>query len=185
MRYPSYVIDPNKFQQALASSGYSSIQSLAQELGLHRNTIHHFLSGASVFPESVAKILGALGIEPSDLIKKDKKEYGLETIAGLVDALLERKRDMCVVLFGSRGRGTSKRFSDYDLGVYSQHGIDHEIYLKLISCKEEKAEDLPVTVDLVNLNRADRKFLLGIGGDMRFLGGRLSDWLALKGGCHG
>ena len=181
----SYIIDNDRFQEALQKAGYRTIQQLAQKLSIHRNTIHHFLAGAPVFPESISKIFSALGVEPFEILKRTRKDYGVDLIAVLTDALLETKGNMCIVLFGSRARGSNKKFSDFDLGVYSRDGMDHREYLKLLTCKDDNAEDLPVTVDLVNLNRADKDFLGSIGTDMRFIGGRLSDWLKLKGSVCG
>lgn len=185
MHYPSYIIDSKTFYDALERSGYGSIQRLAETVSIHRNTIHHFLSGASVFPDSILKILSALCVEPMEIIRRKEGTYGPDIIAALTDALLKKENNMCIVLFGSRARGNQKKFSDYDLGVYSRQEISHDKYLDLISCKEEHVEDLPVNVDLVNLNRADKYFLTAIKADARFLCGRLSDWLALKEKMHG
>lgn len=185
MQQLNYVIDPKEFQMALERAGYRSIQQLAQQLSIHRNTIHHFLSGASVFPESIGKIFSALDIEPMAILKKKAQGYDVSLITGLVDALFEKRRNMCVVLFGSRARQTNSRFSDFDLGIYAREGLSHTEYLDLISCRDDNVEDLPVTVDLVNLCRADKDFIENIVGDLKFLGGRLSDWLELKGKADG
>jgi len=185
MQSSCFVLDPIKFQRAMERAGFQSVQQLALRLGIHRNTIQHFLSGASVFPNSITKILDLLRVEPNEIIGRSQREYGIETVKDLVDAMLDMKNDMCVVLFGSRARGTQKRFSDFDLGVYAKNGIDHQQYLSLLACKEERSENLPVFVDLVNLNRADKNFMAGIVAEMCFIGGRLSDWLTLKGGVDG
>jgi len=84
------------------------------------------------------------------------------------------------VLFGSRAREKSKKYSDWDIGVYCEEGLNHELYRKMRRTKEEFEESLPHLIDLVNLNWADDDFLKRAQRGWQFLGGSLKSWLALK-----
>ncbi|MBL7661305.1 nucleotidyltransferase domain-containing protein [bacterium] len=184
MDHQYYIIDSQKFNSALERAGYDSLSELASRIGVHRNTLHHYLSGTSVFPDSLNKLFFALAVEPEDIIAKPKKQYTLELVVPIVDAILKKYPECCLVLFGSRARGGAKQFSDFDLGVYCEKGLAHADYRCLVEIKEKLSEDLPIFIDLVNLNKADDNFLKSIGPGMKFLGGRLSDWLKLQRKCR-
>lgn len=174
-----YELDSKKLTDTIKASRFKSISKLAQSIGVHRNTISHFLKeGVSVIPESLTKLFSALG--------KDAREYiilkdgGRVDIAFIVDCILDLNPKCCVVLFGSRARGSYRKFSDYDIGIYSREGINHETYCNTINKVEEITEDFPYLVQVVNLNRADQSFMNNIRSDMIFLGGRMTDWLEVK-----
>ena len=135
-----------------------------------------------MFPESVSRLLDLLGVEIEKAIIRDPSTVQIQTeaIAGLIDSLLSADSKVAYVLFGSRARNRARRYSDYDIGIFSADGIDLERYLKLLGIKEEAEDDLPFFIDLVNLNNADDEFLRNISGDLQFLAGRHSDWIALR-----
>jgi len=83
-------------------------------------------------------------------------------------------------LFGSRARGDHKKYSDYDIGIYSKEGIEFSEHSKLIDIAEEYQNERPYDINLSNLNNADKKFLLEIKKDWKFLTGDFLSWLELQ-----
>lgn len=177
-----FIVDPNRLYEAMKEKGFKTIGELAKYLGVHRNTIHHYLSGHGVFPENFEKIIETLGLKPADiLVKKIQKEISpLEKIAPIVDDLHKNFPDVTFVLFGSRARGRAGKYSDWDIGVYSAKGLVHEEYRSIVRRKEDLIENLPFFVDIVNLNRADKDFLNDAGKGWIFLTGRCNDWVELQ-----
>lgn len=176
-----HIISQSKFKDALKSKGYRSIDEFAKALGIHRNSIHYYLSGHGIFPKVVDKIISALGIRPLDIIveKKDDSNLNIEGIADLVDALHKEFPDITFILFGSRVEGRASKYSDWDIGVFSSLGIEHATYRKIIQKKDEIAENSPYFIDIVNLNRAEPDFLQKISKHWLFLTGCVKDWLYL------
>lgn len=176
------MIDSDKFYKALQEKGYPTLGALAKELKIHRNTIHYYLCGRSVFPEKLNKILVALELEPEEILlkKESPRLLCLEPIAETVDQLKKEFPKLTFILFGSRAKATAHKYADWDLGVFSQKGIPHEIYRKVKRHLESIAEGSPFFMDLTNLNRADAEFLKNISRNWIFLGGMLKDWLALN-----
>ncbi|OGQ26686.1 MAG: hypothetical protein A3B79_07320 [Deltaproteobacteria bacterium RIFCSPHIGHO2_02_FULL_50_15] len=177
-----YVIDPTAFLGALKQKGYRSIGELAHSLGIHRNTIHHYLSGHPVLPGNFSRLMEALNLKLEDaLIKKGEGSFVLsEEMATLVDQLYSEFSQVSFLLFGSRAQGRAHKYSDWDLGLFSQQDITHRHYIKMLLRKDELTEDLPYFVDLVNLNRADPSFLRKASKHWIFLTGKQKDWMALQ-----
>lgn len=176
------IVDNKRFAKAMKDKGYSSIGEFAKRLGVHRNTIHYYLSGHGVFPQAFEKIMKALDLKPSDILIDDGISTGssFEQIASLIDELHTEFPQVSFVLFGSRSRGEAAKYADWDIGVFSDKGLSHETYRRVVRRKNELIEDLPFFVDIVNLNRADENFLAEISKEWRFLAGRLSDWIKMQ-----
>jgi predicted nucleotidyltransferase len=166
----------------MKAKGYRSIGALAKQLGMHRNTVHHYLSGNGVFPENLEKMLSALDLKPWDVLveKREEPTLLLEPIAPLIDQLHREFPDVTFVLFGSRTRGRAHKYSDWDIGVFSEKGMSHEEYRRIALRADELAEDLPFMVEVVNLNRADSAFLRDASRGWKFLVGTMGDWIALE-----
>lgn len=177
-----HILDSKVFHKSLKDKGYRSIGEFAKSLGIHRNTIHYYLSGHGVFPESLEKIIAALGLKPHEILIEEKKGEGpmIEPIAPLVDQLQKKFADVTFILFGSRSRGAAQKYSDWDLGVYSSKEIPHKLYRDILKFKDDIVEDLPFFVDIVNLNRADDYFLREASKYWMFLAGKLSDWVEIQ-----
>lgn len=174
-----YQIDTDKLQKAMFDSGYSSVAELAKSLGLHRNSLYGYFNGKlSAFNSSIEMVFKALEIEPFEVITK--VGYDLSLVADLLDSLIQENSSVCYVLFGSRASGTHKRFSDFDIGVFSQANIGVYEYSKLLDISEDLSEDLPVEVDLVDLSAAEQFFLDNIILDSEFLGGSFKQWINFK-----
>ncbi len=175
-----YILDYTKLEQEVLKRGFNSISQVAQKIGLHRNTIGNFSSNQPVLPKSLTSLFSYLDLDARQFIKLKQDEHFSESISRIVDTLIETLPNCCVVLFGSRARRTNKKFSDFDLGVYSKEGVCHSTYLKLLNITESLSEDFPIKVQLVNLTNADKKFLESISIDLKFLAGKMSDWESLK-----
>jgi uncharacterized protein len=173
-----YVLNRELIAKKMRLVGISSLGELAARLGLHRNTLHHFLSGASVLPRSVAELLDILRLTPSEalVIKTEVPASPWQPIAALVTALFEEFPDLTFVLFGSRAKGKARKYSDFDLGVYSSAKIATARFLKITQRKEDHAENLPFSVDLVNLTQAEESFVRSIGTDAILLAGNRCLW---------
>ena len=177
-----FVLNKSRFLQALEEEGYDSIQELAASLGLHRNTIHHFLKGEQVLPKSIEKIIETLHLQPVEILTEQPSplDTPLKGIAPIVDTLHAEFPHITFILFGSRARGKAKKYSDWDIGVFSQEGIPHQTYLNLRKQSHDLTEKQPYLVDLVNLNQADELFLKNASRNWQFLTGKLQDWLTLQ-----
>lgn len=176
-----YKLNTEAFHKALRNKGFSSLEKLAQSLKLHRNTIHHYLSGSRVFPEGLEKIICALELTPHDAFIETGEEDSIpKTISDLIDKLHTEFPNVTFILFGSRTQGRAHKYSDWDIGIYSINGIEHSIHRKILRRRDELAEDLPFNIDLVNLNRANSSFLHEASRGWQFLTGKLNDWNELK-----
>jgi predicted nucleotidyltransferase len=177
-----YSIDREGFEKALKAKGYASLGDLARDLRIHRNTLHYYLSGRGIFPKNFERVLAALDLRPGEILvrKRPEEENHELEVARAIDRLHEEYPKAAYVLFGSRAEGRAHRYSDWDVGIYAAGGLAHEVYRRLLRDLEEWTEDLPVTVDLVNLNRADPSFLKKISRHWKFLTGRLEDWYQLQ-----
>lgn len=184
-----YVLNLNSIKAAMARRGIRGFTALARRTGVHRNTIGRFVwKREPVLPESVSRILDELELSPAQALERVEERAADATasgaLAGLVDELVELCPKAAYVLFGSRARGDARRYSDFDIGVFSTEGVQMGQYLGLLDVKERHEDNLPWFVDLVNLNNADVQFLQSIAADLRFLAGRQGDWQALQKRCH-
>jgi predicted nucleotidyltransferase len=176
-----YKIHHQRVEEAIANSSYKTIQALAKALGMHRNTIHYHLSQAQLISPALSKILKALQLTLPEVLTEEKGGYiPHEEIAPLVDTLHAKFPDVTVILFGSRAIGRARRYSDYDLGVFSAKGLTHSQFRSILALKEELEENSTFQIDLVNLNAADEDFLKSIAKQWRLLAGRFQDWVQLQ-----
>ncbi|MDP2600015.1 MAG: nucleotidyltransferase domain-containing protein [Deltaproteobacteria bacterium] len=177
-----YIVDLKRFERALEEQGYATIGALAKDLGVHRNTVHYYLSGHGVFPEAFEKLLSRLRLRPDEILiqTEDSHLASLEAISTLISQLQAEYPTTAFVLFGSRARQKSQKYSDWDIGVYDEKDIPHDIYRKMHQIKSDYEESLPYKIDIANLNRADSDFLKEASKGWMFLGGSLKSWLDLN-----
>jgi len=146
--------------------------------------LSYYLSEKAVISKGLTKILDALDLEISEaVIRKENTKvssYSLQDIKELVDTLSSRYPDCCFVFFGSRAKGKSHKYSDFDLGVFSKDKIESDDFLNMLSIKSEFEDKKPFFIDLVNLNYVDTGFLKNISTHWKLLAGQLSHWLALE-----
>jgi predicted nucleotidyltransferase len=177
-----FIIETNRFLNALKAKGYRSIKDFAKHIGVHRNTIHYYLSGHRVFPANFEKILEALDLKPADILTQKRKFFHSPAaeIASLVDQLHLEFPNVTFVLFGSRVRGIAHKYSDWDIGVFSKDGLEHALYRRIVRRNDDMCADFPYLVEIINLNRADESFLREISKHWMFLSGRQQDWIDLQ-----
>ncbi|HLD45683.1 MAG TPA: nucleotidyltransferase domain-containing protein, partial [bacterium] len=151
-----YVLDTSKIHAAIKDKGFGSVSALANKLKVHRNTLQYYLSGAPIINDKLDLVLNALKLELADVVIKTGQEadYPWEPIVGVVDELNKQFSVLTFVLFGSRARESHRKYSDWDIGVYSPKGLVHKEFRKLVLLKSELVDPLPVSLDLVNLNSA-------------------------------
>lgn len=173
-------IDKGLLKKSIHASADSSLSQFAERIGLHRNTIYHYLSGGSPYQKGFLKLCESLSFEPDDLIVKESKgsvEVLNQKIAELVDHLHQNFPELSFVLFGSRSKKRAKPFSDWDIGFFSQNKITHQTHLDLLKSTDDFLESSLEEVDLVNLNEANFYFLKNISDTLVFLTGKRKDWL--------
>ena len=181
-------IDTARLRKAIQDRGYSSAMEFAEAVGVHRNTLGNYLSGRTALPSGLGRILTALDLDPADVLSlpiRRRQVPGL-TVTDLVDGLAEIAPRGAFVLFGSRARGTAKPYSDYDIGFFATDSIDFAVFSRMLDRVAEWSETSLVTVQLVDLSRADPEFLAGIVDDAVFIGGSYAVWCELlrKMGVH-
>lgn len=184
----NYVLNREAIEAAMARKRIRGLSDLARRTGVHRNTLGRFIyKELAVLPGSIARVLEELSVSPEDALKcihsPSQTSSTMAVIAEIADKLLEKRHEAVYVLFGSRARNDARRYSDFDIGVFSKDGLSLETYLSLLDVKEGFEEEQPWFFDLVNLNNADSEFLRNIASDLQFLAGRRQDWLALKAKC--
>ncbi|MBI4125051.1 MAG: nucleotidyltransferase domain-containing protein [Deltaproteobacteria bacterium] len=181
-----YKLDVKKFKRSLIQSGYETRFAFAAKNGIHRNTLNDFLRGRSVFLRSFKKMAEGLQIDPLDLLipESDLKVDlpHIDEIKPIVARLAKKNKKMAVVLLGSQAKKKAKKYSDWDLGIFSfPRPIDGIQYLRLKRQVEEWSEDLVRKVDLVNLNQAPLWFLEDLENFVIFLDGHAESFAYLKG----
>jgi predicted nucleotidyltransferase len=177
-----YKIDKNRFVSAMKKAGFSSIQDLADFHRLHRNTIHYYLSTSSVITGKLETLLDAINLPLFEAVVKveDQKPSSFELIAPVIDGLHEKYSDVTLVLFGSRAKSRHRNYSDWDIGAYRKDGLDHKTYRAMRLYVSEQQEKLPYFIELVNLNRASKDFLINASSNWKFLAGKQVDWLEIN-----
>ena len=182
-----FVLNRDVIQSAMAKKRIRGLSDLARRTGVHRNTLGRFIyRQLPVLPDSIARVFEELSVSPGDALKRIGDPSPSSTraiVAEIADKLLAKHHEAAYVLFGSRARNDARKYSDFDIGVFSKDGLPLEKYLSLLDIKGGFEEDQPWFFDLVNLNNADSEFLKNIGPDLQFLAGRHGDWLALKAKC--
>ena len=174
-------LDVSRLQTEIQRRGYSTVQEFADAVGIHRNTVGNYLAGKTALPAALTKILLALDLAPADVLSlpfRRRQIPGL-MIADLVDSLHAACPQAAFVLFGSRARGTAKRHSDYDIGVFRSEGLEFDLFSRLLDQVGSWTQDSLSTVQLVDLTNAEEALLEGISEDAEFLAGSPSAWCAL------
>ena len=175
------VLDTDALGRAIHDAGYESVRAFADALGLHRNTVGNYLNGQTALPDALERMLVALDLGPGEVLRLERRTRhvpGLEVVE-LVDTLHRMMPDAAFVLFGSRARGTAKRYSDFDLGVHRTHGLEFSDYSRLLDVVGEWNQENLHEAQLVDLVAADAEFVRGIADDLIFLAGAMGSWCSL------
>ncbi|MBL7663233.1 helix-turn-helix domain-containing protein [bacterium] len=182
----SYIINSHLLRQKIKTLGFKSIHDFATTIGVHRNTVSDYLnSKAKPLPDGLEKILNYLGLHPKDALLEHRLEsfqYPEQPILPLIDELVTACPEAAFVLYGSRARGTEKKYSDFDIGLYTIKPIPFSLYSSLLDKVDCWNEANILSVQLTNLNNADQYFLTSISKDIKFIGGKPKAWeVLLKG----
>lgn len=177
-----YVLHEEKLRTIMRARGYRSFSALARALDVHRNTIQHYLNGASVFPDTLGRLFKLLQIDPGSIIvsQDTDSDDALLTVAPIFDRLHLEFPDLTFVLFGSRTRRTSHQHANWDLGIFRAHALTHEEYRRVYLRCEDLFDENPYLVDVINLHNADTSFLQSIAKDWQFIAGSWIDWARLQ-----
>lgn len=172
------VLDQATLKTAMQQAGFGTYAELIREAGVHRNTLHHYLSGKrELLPQPLQKLAASLGIEVLSLLKHADSNVGDEKT--LIEILKPHSKGFptaAFMLFGSRAKGTASCYSDWDIGISGgESAFDVDSYLALKGDLQDATANWPYRVDLVNLDLAPAWFLTQIDYQPRFLtGNRLS-----------
>ena len=175
------LLDASRLQREIHQRGFNSVQDFADSVGVHRNTVGNYLAGRTALPSALAKILVALDLAPADVLSlplRRRQVPGL-MIADLIESLHAANAGAVVVLFGSRARGTAKRHSDYDLGLFCHTPFEFPAFSRMLDLIAGWNELSLATAQLVDLSRADASFLSGVCKDLVFLAGSHEAWCEL------
>ena len=165
-----YILDIDKIRQLGKRSGFNTLKDLCAEASVHYNSITPYIKKErSPFTQVVLDIASALKVSAKDLICKDE-EREISSIISSLPPLLGPGQ--AIFLFGSRARGTQKKFSDVDLGITGgRDKMSFSLFCEIKSSIDDLFEDSPLSINLINLDLAPLSFLEEIEKDMRFICG--------------
>ena len=181
MESAQLLIDSTRLQREIQARGFPTVKSFADSIGVHRNTVGNYLAGKTALPGTLARMLEALDLAPAEVLslsQRRKQVPGL-SIANLISTLHTSVPEAAFVLFGSRARGTAKRYSDYDIGVYHPDTMAFAVFSRLLDEVSAWNDESLVVAQLVDLTRADTSFLTRLAEDVVFLAGSHTSWCDL------
>ncbi len=186
----THYLNFDKLNQEIKRKGFGSIGSFLKEAGLHRNTLRRYSDNKnSIFTPAIEKIANFLKIDPLTISASGKnknnssseKEKILEILGEL-----SKENKLAFCLFGSRARGSARQYSDWDIAVTNgEENLKSETYLNLKELLNQATDDLPVKVDLVNIDEAPEWFLSEINYAPVFLCGNRESYNFFIGVLHG
>ncbi len=178
------VVNREVFESALKERGFSSLGELAADLKLHRNTVSQYFNGKSVLPEALSRVLERLRVNPLRALEERRTgvpvDESLALLAPLVTRLANQFPHYAFFLFGSRARGTARKYSDVDIGILASGALSISELSEIREVVDEVSEDWPVLVDLLDIARAEPAFIANVRRDAIFLGGDLRLWTMFK-----
>jgi len=175
------ILDTTRLQLEIRARGFATAQEFADSVGVHRNTVGNYLSGKTALPNALARILTALDLAPADVLSLPVRRRQVPGLAlvDLIEQLRSAAPDVAVVLFGSRARGTAKRYSDYDVGIFGSEKFEFAAFSRLLDLASSWNEASLATVQLVDLTPAEAGFLTNLSKDLVFLAGSHAAWCGL------
>ena len=182
MESPQLLLDATRLRREIRARGFSGVRDFADAVGVHRNTVGSYLSGRTALPSALARILEELDLAPAEVLSLSRRRRRMPGLAvsSLVETLHGVMPEAALVLFGSRARGTAKRYSDYDIGVYRIDALEFSQFSRLLDSVSAWNEESVVAAQLVNLTRADASFLGDLADDLVFMAGSHAAWCALQ-----
>ncbi len=171
-----YKLKEEGLKLALKKKGFHAISELAKVTGFNRATLNSYLKGRGPLSEPYYELCSLLDKDPLQLLtpyRVDLKIEFTDEIIPIVQDIANKYPDVAVMLLGSRAKGKEKKYSDWDLGVTKgSKGLTTKEYFAVKSFVEDIVDDLPRSVDVVNLDNAPLWFLEGIDYDPIYLGGK-------------
>ena len=169
------ILSRARIKRLMKDSNIRSLTELAQKAKIHRNSLGSDIPAFNPVYLSVCK---ALGVEP------DKALESNQTI--IRDTVNQIAPNRGFFLYGSRAKGTSREFSDYDIGVTGgEDKLDWREFLKIKQRLEEACENLPVKVSILNFDDAPDNFISDFDSPIEFLGGNHEAFTYFKGHLNG
>ena len=188
--FVDHQIDQRKLQQLVLARGYPNLALFVNAVGIHRNSLAEYFGGRGVFTAVVTKLAEALDCSPLDFVQRRVPRVRIDKVSEALQAVLEsaaaRDSNLCFLLIGSRAKGTARELSDWDVGVTAgPRSLGTEEYLALKAHIQEAVDNLPVGVDIVNLDAAPEWFFRSMDYEPRYLAGSEGSYLYILGKVHG
>lgn len=181
-----YTINSSQLNEIAKKRGYESLSQFAMAHHINRSTLQHYLEGKGPLMEPFYQICNALSMDPLHLLSPMTPVAFGEEIMPIIQSLSRGDPKLAMVLLGSRAKGTTKKFSDWDIGLTrGKIGLPSEEFIKLKNQAEELADHLVRSMDLVNLDGAPKWFLSGMDYTPVFLAGNNENWNYFLGVLHG
>ncbi|EKD52374.1 MAG: hypothetical protein ACD_62C00043G0004 [uncultured bacterium] len=184
-----YKVDETKFYLALKKAGFRSLSDFAQRNPVNRMTLFHYFKGQGPFSESYYTICASLGLDPLSLLSQVSAGIPCEfvdEILPIAELATKDNKQLAVMIIGSRAKGTSKQYSDWDLGLTTGSApLTTHDYFRIKRVLTEAADDLPRSLDVVNLDQAPHWFLEKMDYTPIFLSGNRSAHDFFLGVLHG
>lgn len=174
-----HYLNTGKIEQSIKKQGYGSLGDFAKAIGIHRNTLHYYLTEKPLIPDKLELILKTLNLPLNDVVLRKKDEDPAAKIAPLIDQMSAVFPGYTWALFGSRASGKNKKYSDWDMGVFFKDLIPVADFRKMLLMKDDLQEDFAYFVDLTDLSRAESWFLKSIADQLCFLTGSREGWSQL------
>lgn len=175
-----YHLDKLKFKKNLQQKGYKSISQWAEKHPLNRATLNHYFKGQGPILESYYELCDNLNADPLSLLSPLEAQSDIpdkEEIVPLLKTITTMFPQTAVGLFGSRAKGSFKKFSDWDFGLTGgEKNISPKEFLKIKNLIEDLSEDLPRSVDVIHLDEAPLWFLEELDYKPIFLAGDKQNW---------
>lgn len=180
------IFNPTLLRQALRKRGFHSAGQFCKQIGIHRNTFSGYLSGKSVLQPTAQQILDYLQLDHLAAFEIKQtlplNDDFINSLNPVVDALVHSAPWASFVLFGSRAKGSSQKYSDVDLGVVGPTRLSTQQWSHLRNVLDDVSENYPFAFDLVDLRRASPEFINEVASHGKFLGGSRSGWQDLSQG---
>lgn len=183
-----YHVDSEKMKSLFARAGYKSLAEFARAHGFNRATIHNYLKGLGPFPQVYYSICDALSADPISILSPvtGSKIDDVSEIMPIVRTIAAHEEGIAAGIFGSRAKGTHRKYSDWDLGITrGARPLGGEEFLRLRRSLVDAIDVLPRRVDFINLDAAPEWFLGDIDYEPIFLTGDSNSWAYFMGVIHG
>lgn len=152
-------------------------------------TLHHYQEGNGPLSEAYYRLCDSLNIDPLELltsVSSQNQNLALEEILPLIKKMAAKYPQVAFGLFGSRAKGTAKKFSDWDIGITGGSCVlNSQQYVKIKNEIMDLAEDLPRSVDVISLDAAPLWFWEEMDYSPIFLAGDEKSWQYFLGVLYG